>query len=148
MTVPPRSDGPRQTVTSASTPQIINASQAALVRDSTMAAAQLPKPQILIAQLIRDRATRLRHISRGIPAAARCAMKLRLPNVPPGARLSVANSILKPYACASAVSAPTTTAVAINAARTPPSPRAARRQADQKTTAVLNEIVNARMAAK
>src|SRR5690606_9434060 len=69
----------------------------------------------------------------GSPKAAMCATKLRLPKVPPGARLIEKKSVSTPYVCASDVAQPTTTAKATAASRRDRSPAAATARATMNT---------------
>ena len=76
-----------------------------------------------------------------------CAMKLRLPNVPPGARFRLNASIRKPYVCSSAVIAPTTPARASAAMSPRANPARATARAHQKQVAPDRESATARPAA-
>jgi hypothetical protein len=64
----------------------INANHAARLRDSTSAAARMTEPMAPSRKPGFVRAESAAITTAGVPIAARCAMKLRLPNVPPGAR--------------------------------------------------------------
>src|SRR5262249_25634724 len=82
-----------------------------------------------------------------MPIAHRCATKLRLPNVPPGARFKLKYSLLTPYACASDVRAPTTTAAATPLSSGRAFPERRSDAAHQKSAAPAAEIASARSAA-
>ena len=114
-----RSAGPLITTTPATTAPTASESHAARVRESTSAAAHAASADRQNRAPLLPRALAMHQSRSGIPAAVRCAMKFRFPNVPPGARLSAANSIFMPYACASAVTAPITTTSASSANERP-----------------------------
>jgi hypothetical protein len=65
----------------------MRASHAARERDSTRAAATNIMPSVPSVAPHARRASREQRRMIGVPMADRCAMKFRLPNVPPGARL-------------------------------------------------------------
>ena len=73
-------------------------------------------------------------------------MKLRLPNVPPGARFRLNASMRRPYVCSSAVIAPTTPARASAAMSPRASPARATARAHQKHVAPDSESATARPA--
>ena len=76
-------------------------------------------------------------------------MKLRLPKVPPGARLRLARLVVtRPYACASPVTAPSTTAAASAASSRSPSPARAAARAHQNSAAPARLTPSARNASQ
>src|SRR3954462_13085121 len=99
--------GTRRTTIDAAT-----ASHAARDRDNTRAAptsAAPTDPRNAPTGLL---AVVVAQTSEGSPITAMCATKLRLPNVPPGARLVLKYSVSSPYACARQNSAAQTVATA------------------------------------
>jgi hypothetical protein len=70
--------------------------QPARLRDSTSAAARMTEPIAPIRKPRRVRADNAASTTAGVPIAARCAMKLRFPNVPPGARFRLKYSVVAP----------------------------------------------------
>src|SRR5712671_1681856 len=96
-----------RTITDAAT-----ASQAALERDNTSAAASTAAPREPSKAPKGRRAVTVDQTSAGSPMTAMCATKFLLPKVPPGARFALKYSVSRPYACASAKPAAQTAAIA------------------------------------
>ena len=85
--------------------------------------------------------------STGRPIAAMCAMKFRLPKVPPGARAVLASSLVtRPYAWMSPVDDPMTTDTASAVSSRCPWPARVTDRADQKSAAPASDTPHARKA--